>query len=182
MPQLLFDAKWVVGRPGQAREGRPQHERGDPLGIRGGEQQRHRPSLRHAHKCSRLAACCVHHRPHIVHALFQCRQRGASVGETHAALVEGDQARKPRHPPIDRRGRRRLPAQLHVRERSGDAYEVRPLASHPVGDAEIAALGTAVSPGSTCWWAPPYVAVSVIVVHALRSQWLTLAIPAKRGP
>ena len=121
-------------------------ERARPLGVRGGEEDAHRPALREAEQRRPLAAGGVHHRPNVVHARLEVGQSARPVGQPVPRLSkrirrENDASRSRKCAM-----RRVLPVELEVGDEPGHEHEVeRALADHLVGDVDVAALRVASS-------------------------------------
>ena len=76
-------AEFLLRRSGQLRrkalevsrrKGSVQRQRGDPVGISGGEQHAHGAALRHPQQGGALGARCVKYGVEVLHALLERRQ------------------------------------------------------------------------------------------------------------
>ncbi len=85
---------WILRMPDAASERPERNQGGRPLGIGGGEEDRHAGALRVAKEGGALRPGGVHHRAHVVHSLLQRREVGIghSIGHPGASLVEKNQA------------------------------------------------------------------------------------------
>ena len=90
-PRVRVPAPRMVGRPDPSGVCAVQHQRRDPLGVRGRQQQRHRTALGVADDDRLLGPRRVHHGEHVAHPGLQVRHALRSVGHAGAALVEADQ-------------------------------------------------------------------------------------------
>ncbi len=138
--QLLMSHEVRAG-PG---EGTVQDQCRALLRIRGSEERAHRAALRDAEQGCAPGARRLHHRPNVVHPLFQNRQliRGNPVGKAHPALVKQDQARERGEASEEAGLKGVLPGQLNVRDPARDEDQIdRPLTEHLVCDMNVAAFG-----------------------------------------
>jgi hypothetical protein len=113
----------VVGM-GALRIGAVDDEGPHPLGIRGGEEDAHRPAFRVPEERRRLAPDGVHDRSHVVHPRLEVREPHVSVGQPGPALVEADEPGERPEPPQHVGIGRVLPVDLEMREEPGDEDEV----------------------------------------------------------
>ena len=110
----------------------------------GGEVHRHRTAVTDAEERGSFRTGGVHHGPHVVDALLQTRglARRQAVRKPGAPLVEQDQARESRDPPVplseDRVGGRDLEG---VEQRRNVDEIDRAVTKNLIRDAEISALG-----------------------------------------
>lgn len=112
--------------------------------VGGREERAHRATLRDAEQGCAPGARRLHHRPNVVHPLFENRQsiRGNPVGKAHTALVKQDQARERGEATEEAALIRVLPGQLNVSDPARDEDQIdRPLTEHLVGDMNVAAFG-----------------------------------------
>ena len=93
------------------------------LGIRRGEQHRHRPALGHAEQDGTFDSGVVHDRADVVHAFLE-RPDPDAVGQPHATLVEQDQAREARQSLRETAKKGLLPVHLQVGEPTHHQDEV----------------------------------------------------------
>jgi hypothetical protein len=127
---------------GVPSEGTIQHQRPSTLGIGCGEQQAHRSALGYAEQRCALRTGRVHHRAHVVHALFESRNSREPIRQAGAALVEQDQAREAGEAGKEFRVCRVLPGNVEVRDKARHInYVERPVADDLVGDVDVAAFG-----------------------------------------
>ena len=102
------------------------------------------PSNADAEERGAFGAGRVHHRAHVVHALFEMGDADMPVGETGAALVEQNQAGKSSEAGKEMGTTRIFPKQLDIGDKTRNEDQVEPAAAdHLVGDVDIAALGVA---------------------------------------
>ncbi len=115
-----------------------------PLGVRGGEQARERPSVRAGDDEGALRGGGIEHRARVVHSLLERREAllVQAVGDAHAAPVERDQPSQRRKPLTHRVDRRRLAEREaeDVRPEVQDVDPAGPAALDAVRDVVLAAL------------------------------------------
>ena len=119
------------------RIGAVEHQRDRPLGVRRGEQHRHRAALRDPEHHRTLRSRRVHHGAHVVHPRLHRWQLGLGdpVREPHAALVEQDQPAEGRERREEPSQIRLLPHRLDVAGPAHHPHEVhRSIADDLVGD------------------------------------------------
>ncbi len=108
-----------------------------PLGVRRGEQHRHRAALRDPEHHRTLRSRRVHHGAHVVHPCLHRWQLGLGdpIREPHAALVEQDQPAEGRERREEASQIRLLPHRLDVAGPAHHPHEVhRSIADDLVGD------------------------------------------------
>src|SRR4051794_723553 len=134
----------VVRRGRRSRQPTRDHQRLRAVRVGGGEEDGHRRALREAHQCGALAAGCVHHGPHVVHALLECGRLADRIRQAGPAAIEVDHPGKRGQPAQKARRLLQLPDQLEVAREAAHEHEVEiPFAEHLVGDVDVAALRVA---------------------------------------
>ena len=119
-------------------------QRPGALGIGGGKQHAHRPTLGDAEQRGAFGAHCIHDRADIVHALFEMSDADMPVGEAGAAFVEQDQPGKRSQAGKELSRAGRPPSQLDVGNEARNEDQVkRAVADHLVGNVHIAAFRVA---------------------------------------
>ena len=142
--RLLGPRPRVVGRPGALGVAAVEHQRRDPLGVRGGQQHGHRAALGVAAQHRPAGTDGVHHGQHVVHARLEVGHARRAVGHPGAPLVEPDQPTE-RAEPVEEVGVPRVrPVLLEVGHEARDQHDV-PVATAGdlVGDVQAVADGVA---------------------------------------
>ena len=118
------------------------HERQSFLGIGRSEETAHWTTFGNAAQRCAFGTDRIHHRAHVVHALFECRQlidRDA-IGKACAAFVKKNQTRKRGESQQEAREARLAPEVFEVRNPAHHKDEIeRRVADHLVRDVHVAA-------------------------------------------
>ena len=148
MPVSAWYISSVVGparivRGGEpARGRRAEDQRGDPVGVGGGEQDAHRGAFGVAEQHRPGRAGGLHDRTHVVHPLFERGVTGHPVGQPGVPLVEQDQPAQRGQPAEEASRLRVFPEQFQVAHQARHEHDV-PLALAEDLIGQVHAVGAA---------------------------------------